>query len=82
MKKTSTLEERIKQASLAPMWTRPKMLAKPQSKCSEQLWSYKEIKSLLLEASPHITPEDSERRVLILESKDLPESFFLSLIHI
>ena len=78
MKKTSTLEERIKQASLAPMWTRPKMLAKPQSKCSEQLWSYKEIKNLLLEASPHITPEDSERRVLILESKDLPESFFLS----
>ena len=78
MKPINTLEERIKQASLAPMWTRPKMLAKPQSKCSEQLWSYQEIRNLLLEASPHITPQDSDRRVLILESKDLPESFFLS----
>jgi len=78
MKLNDTLDKRIKKAGLAPMWVRPKMLAKPQSKLSEQLWSYKEIRDLLLEASLHITHEDSERRVLILESKNLPESFFLS----
>jgi len=72
------IESDARARGLAPMWRRPGMRAHPASKCPPQHWPYEQVKSFLLEAAPEISPEDCERRVLVLESKGLPNSWYLS----
>ena len=72
------IEADARSKGLAAMWRRPGMRAHPASKCPPQHWSYADVKSFLLEAAPEISPEDCERRVLILESKGMPDSWYMS----
>jgi len=44
----------------------------PRPTASPALWRYPEMRSLLLEAGRLITPQEAERRVLILENPSMP----------
>lgn len=73
-----SLEARIRAEGLAPMWTRPKMLARPDSVCVPRAWRYEAARELLLESAPLVSPQDAERRVLILENPGLAGRWILS----
>jgi len=52
--------------------------AQPRPAASPALWRYEEMRSLLLEAGSLITPQEAERRVLILENPSLRGTSLIS----
>jgi len=65
--------DKISQKDLAPLWEVLKNVVtkEPKSRCETHLWKYDEVKKLMLEAGDIITPEEAERRVLVLENPSL-----------
>ncbi|HEX3757165.1 MAG TPA: cupin domain-containing protein, partial [Kofleriaceae bacterium] len=64
---------RIEPHSLAPLWTRLKALVprEPTPTGVAHRWRYADVRPHVLEAAEHITAEEAERRVLILENPGL-----------
>ncbi len=64
---------RIDPSHLAPLWTRLKGLVRrePTPLGVPHRWRYRDVRPLVLEAAQHITAEEAERRVLILENPGL-----------
>ncbi len=62
--------ERLAEQGLAPLWEVLHNLvpATPNTACGAAFWSYREIRSLLMEAGDLITAHEAERRVLVLEN--------------
>lgn len=65
--------QRLEQKHAAPLWEVLGDLipAQPRPAASPALWRYPEMRSLLLEAGKLITPQEAERRVLILENPSM-----------
>ncbi len=65
--------ERIAPMELAPLWTRLKGLVprEPNPVGVPHQWKYAEVRPYVMEAAQHITAEEAERRVLILENPGL-----------
>lgn len=66
--------QRLEQKHAAPLWEVLSNLipAQPRPAASPALWRYQEMRSLLLEAGRLITPQEAERRVLVLENPSMP----------
>jgi len=66
--------QRLEQKHAAPLWEVLGDLipAQPRPAASPALWRYEEMRALLLEAGRLITPQEAERRVLILENPAMP----------
>jgi gentisate 1,2-dioxygenase len=65
--------QRIVPLGVAPLWTRLKGLV-PRAPINAALahqWSYQTVRPYLLEAANHISAEEAERRVLLLENPGL-----------
>lgn len=64
---------RLEPHSMAPLWTRLKALipAAPVPVGVPHHWSYASVRPYVLEAARHISAEEAERRVLILENPAL-----------
>jgi salicylate hydroxylase len=64
---------RIDPDHLAPLWTRLKALVprEPTPTGVAHRWRYRDVRPHVLEAAEHITAEEAERRVLILENPGL-----------
>jgi gentisate 1,2-dioxygenase len=62
--------DRIAKHDLAPLWKVLKNVVtkEPVTRCAPAIWHYREIKQLVMESGPLITPEEAERRVLVLEN--------------
>ncbi|MGE0630647.1 MAG: gentisate 1,2-dioxygenase, partial [Hyphomicrobiaceae bacterium] len=60
--------------SLAPLWEVLKGLVppEPKSKAAAHVWTYAQVRPLLIEAGKIVTAEEAERRVLVLENPALP----------
>ncbi len=65
--------QRIDPHHLAPLWTRLKGLVtrEPIPVGRPYRWRYADLRPLVLEAAEHISAEEAERRVLILENPGL-----------
>ena len=65
--------ERIDPLALAPLWERLRGLVprEPTPAGVAHHWSYAEVRPYVLEAAQHITAEEAERRVLLLENPGL-----------
>ncbi len=65
--------DKISKEDMAPLWEvlRNVVTKEPKSKASPKVWKYDEIKKYILEAGELITPEEAERRVLVLENPSL-----------
>ncbi len=65
--------DKISKQDMAPLWEvlRNVVTKEPKSKASPKVWKYDEIKKSILEAGELITPEEAERRVLVLENPSL-----------
>jgi gentisate 1,2-dioxygenase len=65
--------DRIDRLSLSPLWERFGKLitATPGTPCVAHRWSWREVRSYLLEAGGLISAAEAERRVLILENPGL-----------
>lgn len=68
--------DKIQEQNLSPLWmVFNRLITKsPQSDCVPNLWRFKELKPLLLEAGGLITAKEAERRVLILENPGLRDT--------
>jgi len=64
---------RLEPHSMAPLWTRLKALipATPTPVGVAHHWRYADVRPYVLEAAQHISAEEAERRVLILENPAL-----------
>jgi gentisate 1,2-dioxygenase len=64
---------RLEPHSMAPLWTRLKSLipAAPAPVGVPHHWRYADVRPYVLEAAQHISAEEAERRVLILENPAL-----------
>ncbi|MGH9888646.1 MAG: cupin domain-containing protein, partial [bacterium] len=64
---------RIDPENLAPLWTRLKGLVprEPTPRGVAHRWRYAEVRPHVLESAVHITAQEAERRVLILENPGL-----------
>jgi gentisate 1,2-dioxygenase len=79
MNTTSSLQEReafygrADTQGLAPLWTRLKSLvpAEPTPIGVAHRWRYDEVRPYVLESAEHISAQEAERRVLILENPGL-----------
>ena len=62
--------ERLDAKNLAPLWEvfGDLATAEPRPRSVPAIWHYDEIRPILMEAADLITPEEAERRVLILEN--------------
>jgi gentisate 1,2-dioxygenase len=62
--------DKISKYDLAPLWEVLKNIVtkEPVSKCKPAIWRFADVKRLMLEAGEVITPEEAERRVLVLEN--------------
>jgi gentisate 1,2-dioxygenase len=65
--------ERLAQKSSSPLWESLGRLipSEPRPQTSAAIWSYEDMRPLLLEAGRLITAKEAERRVLILENPGL-----------
>ena len=65
--------QRLEQKHATPLWEVLGDLipAQPRPTASPALWRYQEMRALLLEAGRLITPQEAERRVLILENPSM-----------
>jgi gentisate 1,2-dioxygenase len=61
---------RIAKKDMAPLWKvmRSVVTKEPVTRCQPHVWHYDDVKSLVMESGGLITPEEAERRVLILEN--------------
>jgi gentisate 1,2-dioxygenase len=61
---------------LAPLWTRLKSLVPkaPTPSCAAHHWRYEDVRPYVLESAQHISAQEAERRVLILENPALKGS--------
>jgi len=68
--------ERIVPQHLAPLWTRLNSLvpAEPTPVGATHRWRYANVRPLILESAQHISAQEAERRVLILENPALQGS--------
>ena len=66
--------QRTAEARLAPLWTffHEWFAAEPRPGAVPYLWSYDEIRPILLSSAEVISTADAERRVLVLENPGLP----------
>ena len=65
----SAFYESIEPLSMAPLWTRLKGLVRREPAPGEAYrWSYGQVRPYLMESATHISAEEAERRVLILEN--------------
>lgn len=65
----SAFYERLEPLGMAPLWTRLKGLVRREPAPGEaHRWSYGEVRPHLMESASHISAEEAERRVLILEN--------------
>src|SRR5688572_25832833 len=66
--------ERLHGKGVAPLWEVLSTLIrpKPAPQASPVLWRYDEIRPLIMEAGRLLTPQEAERRVLVLENPGLP----------
>ena len=65
----SAFYERIGPLSLVPLWTRLKgLVTREPAPGGAHAWRYAEVRPHLMEAAQHISAEEAERRVLILEN--------------
>ncbi|WGS47848.1 gentisate 1,2-dioxygenase (plasmid) [Burkholderia sp. JSH-S8] len=60
--------------SLAPLWRVLHGLVTdvPRPQCVPAHWAYDRVRPYLMEACEHITPEEAERRVMVLENPGMP----------
>jgi gentisate 1,2-dioxygenase len=65
--------QRLEQKHAAPLWEVLSDLipAQPRPAANPALWHYQDMRSLLLEAGRLITPQEAERRVLVLENPSM-----------
>jgi len=65
--------DRIVPLDLAPLWERLKGLVprEPAHQAVPHRWRYAEVRPYVMEAARHITAEEAERRVLLLENPGL-----------
>ena len=65
--------DKISKQDMTPLWEvlRNVVTKEPKSKASAKVWKYDDIKKSILEAGELITPEEAERRVLVLENPTL-----------
>ncbi len=65
--------DRIAPLDLAPLWERLKGLVprEPAHAAVPHRWRYAEVRPFVMEAARHITAEEAERRVLLLENPGL-----------
>ena len=65
--------ERLTPRYMAPLWTRLKALvpAEPKPIGVPHAWRYEDLRPYVLESATHISAEEAERRVLILENPAL-----------
>lgn len=65
--------ERIAPQSMAPLWTRLKGLvpAEPAPVGVPHRWRYSDVRPYVMESASHISAQEAERRVLILENPAL-----------
>ena len=68
--------QRIDPQHMAPLWTRLKSLVpkEPTPVGVAHRWAYDEVRPCVLESAEHISAEEAERRVLILENPGLKGS--------
>ena len=68
--------ERIAPRSMAPLWTRLKALVprEPTPVGVPHCWRYEEVRPYVMESARHISAQEAERRVLILENPALQGS--------
>ena len=66
--------QRLEQKHAAPLWEVLGDLipAQPRPTANPALWRYQDMRALLIEAGRLITPQEAERRVLILENPSMP----------
>ena len=66
--------DRLAAQQLAPLWVFFKdwFSAVPRVRSVPHLWSYSELRGLILEAADIIDPAEAERRVLVFENPGLP----------
>ena len=65
--------ERLTPRHLAPLWTRLKSLVPPEPRPAglPHVWHYADTRPYVIESASHISAEEAERRVLILENPGL-----------
>jgi gentisate 1,2-dioxygenase len=65
--------ERLAKEQLAPLWVFFKdwFSKTPRVRSKPHVWSYRDLRDLVLEAATIIDPEEAERRVLVLENPGL-----------
>ena len=70
----STFEDRLRAKSMAPLWTVLHTLVTPvpKSRARAAQWKYADVRALVMEGANVISPEEAERRVLILENPAMP----------
>src|SRR5689334_17258625 len=68
--------ESLKPQSVAPLWEVLKGLVpeEPRSKFAPHVWTFNQVRPLLMEAGALLTAEEAERRVLVLENPAQPGS--------
>src|SRR4029079_13934036 len=68
--------QRLLHSNATPLWEVLSELvpALPKPRCVPHLWTYEEMRPLLLESGDLITAAEAERRVLILENPGMPGS--------
>ncbi len=72
-KELKEFNDRLESLNLAPLWEVFGKLAtaEPKPRSVPAIWQYDEIRPILMEAADLITPDQTERRVLILENPGL-----------
>lgn len=65
---------RLAPHSMTPLWEVLKNIVppEPKAKAAPHLWSYEDVRPLLLEAGGLLTAEEAERRVLVFENPNYP----------
>ncbi len=71
------LSRKIRSLSLMPLWERAESAMRPGTDCVPFLWRYAELRPKLLESARLISPEQAERRVLVLENPSLAGTTFI-----
>jgi gentisate 1,2-dioxygenase len=71
-----SLRKRLAARSMYPLWDSLHALvpSQPNRHYRPFVWRYDEVRELLMEAGEIISAEQAERRVLVLENPDLPQS--------
>jgi gentisate 1,2-dioxygenase len=62
--------DRISDYDMTPAWEKLRQLigTEPRTECAPAIWRFRDVKALVLESAKHISAEEAERRVLVLEN--------------